>query len=235
MSLLHAEKVVVGYNSADTILKGVSIRADSGEIVAILGPNGAGKSTLLKAVAGQLAAREGSIRLKDEPLNGLKPREVAKRGVAYVPQEANVFPSMSIHENLEIGGYLAPSDVKRRIAEIYARFPMLAEKRREAARTLSGGQRQVLAVAIALMVAPQVMLLDEPSAGLSPVATRELFDTIRSIRDAGVAIVLVEQNALDALDLAERAYILTAGQNHIDGKASELAADADVRRAFLGG
>ncbi len=235
MSLLRAENVVAGYTSADTILKGVSIHADGGEIVAILGPNGAGKSTLLKAIAGQLTAREGTIRLKDTSLTGLKPREVAKRGVAYVPQEANVFPSMSIHENLEIGGYLAPRESRGRIAEIYGRFPMLAEKRKEAARTLSGGQRQVLAVAIALMVAPQLMLLDEPSAGLSPVATQELFKTIRNIRDAGVAVVLVEQNALDALDLAERAYILTAGRNHIDGKASELAADEDVRRAFLGG
>ncbi|MEM8728970.1 MAG: ABC transporter ATP-binding protein [Pseudomonadota bacterium] len=235
MSLLRVENVVAGYSSADTILKGVSIHADGGEIVAILGPNGAGKSTLLKAIAGQLAAREGSIRLKDDPLTGLKPREVAKHGVAYVPQEANVFPSMSIHENLEIGGYLAPSHIRERIAEIYGRFPMLAEKRKEAARSLSGGQRQVLAVAIALMVAPQLMLLDEPSAGLSPVATQELFGTIRNIRDAGVAVVLVEQNALDALDLSERAYILTAGRNHIDGKSSELAADGDVRRAFLGG
>jgi branched-chain amino acid transport system ATP-binding protein/neutral amino acid transport system ATP-binding protein len=235
MSLLRAENVVAGYTSADTILKGVSIHADGGEIVAILGPNGAGKSTLLKAIAGQLAAREGAILLGDAPLTGLKPREIARRGVAYVPQEANVFPGMSIHENLEIGGYLAPGETRARIAGIYERFPMLATKRREAARTLSGGQRQVLAVAIALMVAPQLMLLDEPSAGLSPVATQELFATIRSIRDAGVAVVLVEQNALDALDLAERAYILTAGRNHMDGKASDLAADADVRRAFLGG
>ena len=235
MTLLHAENVVAGYTSADTILKGVSVHAKGGEIVAILGPNGAGKSTLLKAIAGQLTPREGAIRLEDQTIAGLKPREVAKRGVAYVPQEANVFPSMSIHENLEIGGYLAPQDSRARMSEIYGRFPMLAEKRREAARTLSGGQRQVLAVAIALMVAPQVMLLDEPSAGLSPVATQELFETIRSIRDAGVAVVLVEQNALDALDLAERAYILTAGRNHIDGNAKELAADADVRRAFLGG
>lgn len=235
MSLLSAENVVAGYTNADTILKGVSMRADRGEIVAILGPNGAGKSTLLKAIAGQLKAREGSIQLNGEPLVGLKPREVAKLGVAYVPQEANVFPSMSIHENLEIGGYLAPSEIRGRMSDIYGRFPMLAEKRKDAARTLSGGQRQVLAVAIALMVAPDLMLLDEPSAGLSPVATQELFETIRSIRDAGVAVVLVEQNALDALDVAERAYILTAGQNHIDGKASELAADDDVRRAFLGG
>lgn len=235
MSLLAVENVVGGYTRADTILKGVSARADKGEIVAILGPNGAGKSTLLKAIAGQLTLREGGVTLGGKALTGLKPREIARHGVAYVPQEANVFPTMTIRENLEIGGYLDPAHTRARIDEMFDRFPMLAEKRREAARTLSGGQRQVLAVAIALMVAPVLMLLDEPSAGLSPVAAAGLFDTIRGIRDQGVTIVLVEQNALDALALADRAYILTAGQNHIEGVASELAADADVRKAFLGG
>ncbi len=235
MSLLSARDVVGGYTKADTILKGVSVTADAGEIVAILGPNGAGKSTLLKAIAGQLDVREGAVELNGTAINGLKPREIAQRGVAYVPQEANVFPSMTIRENLEIGGYLAPKHVAARMAEIFERFPMLAEKRREAARTLSGGQRQVLAVAVALMVAPSLMLLDEPSAGLSPVATAELFDTIRGIRDQGVAVVLVEQNALDALGLAERGYILAAGANHISGNAADLAADPDVRKAFLGG
>jgi branched-chain amino acid transport system ATP-binding protein/neutral amino acid transport system ATP-binding protein len=235
MSLLQVDSAVGGYSAADTILKGVSMHAAAGEIVAILGPNGAGKSTLLKAIAGQLDVREGAVMLGDDKLNGLRPREIAQRGVAYVPQESNVFPTMSIRENLEIGGYLAPKHVTERMDEMFRRFPMLADKKREAARTLSGGQRQVLAVAIALMVAPKLMLLDEPSAGLSPVATAELFDTIRGIRDAGVAVVLVEQNALDALGLAERAYILTAGANHVDGIASELAADPDVRRAFLGG
>jgi branched-chain amino acid transport system ATP-binding protein/neutral amino acid transport system ATP-binding protein len=235
MTLLAVENVVGGYTRADTILKGVSARADKGEIVAILGPNGAGKSTLLKAIAGQLTLREGGVTLEGKALTGLKPREIARHGVAYVPQEANVFPTLTIRENLEIGGYLAPAQTRARIDEMFDRFPMLAEKRREAARTLSGGQRQVLAVAIALMVAPVLMLLDEPSAGLSPVAASGLFDTIRGIRDQGVTIVLVEQNALDALALADRAYILTAGQNHIEGVASELAADADVRKAFLGG
>ncbi|MGP1355865.1 ABC transporter ATP-binding protein [Roseicyclus sp.] len=235
MSLLSVESVVGGYTRADTILKGVSARAEPGEIVAILGPNGAGKSTLLKAIAGQLNLREGAVTLDGQALTGLRPREIARHGVAYVPQEANVFPTMTIRENLEIGGYLDPAHTRARIDEMFERFPMLGEKRREAARTLSGGQRQVLAVAIALMVAPVLMLLDEPSAGLSPVAAAGLFETIRGIRDQGVTVVLVEQNALDALALADRAYILTAGQNHIEGVASELAADADVRKAFLGG
>jgi len=235
MNGLDVRDVVGGYGTADTILKGTSVHAAPGEIVAILGPNGAGKSTLLKAIAGQLNVRGGTITLDAVSLIGLKPREIAGRGVAYVPQENNVFPAMTVRENLEIGGFLAPAETASRIKEIYSRFPMLAEKRRDAARTLSGGQRQVLAVAIALMVAPRVVLLDEPSAGLSPVATEKLFTTIRGIRDSGVAVILVEQNALDALELAERAYILMAGQNHIEGQARELAADTEVRRVFLGG
>lgn len=235
MTLLQAEGVVGGYSSADMILKGVGLRAEAGEIVAILGPNGAGKSTMLKAIAGQLKVREGQILLGGENIAGMKPREIARRGVAYVPQESNVFPSMSVRENLEVGGYLAPREVAGRIDALFARFPILAEKRREAARTLSGGQRQILAMAIALMVAPRLLLLDEPSAGLSPVATDELFATIRTIRDQGVGIVLVEQNALEALELADRAYILAAGAIHTEGRAADLARDADVRRAFLGG
>ena len=235
MTLLKAEGVVGGYARADMILKGVSIHAGAGEIVALLGPNGAGKSTFLKAVAGQLKVREGTIRVDGAEVANLRPRQIAQRGVAYVPQEANVFPSMTVRENLEMGGYLAPRAAPARIAALFDRFPILAEKRREAARTLSGGQRQILAVAIAQMVEPKLLLLDEPSAGLSPVAAAELFATIRRVRDQGVGIVLVEQNALEALDLADRAYILAAGQNHIDGPAQTLARDADVRRAFLGG
>lgn len=235
MSLLAAEGVVGGYAASDMILKGVSATVAGGEVVAVLGPNGAGKSTLLKAIAGQLRVREGHIRIGGEEIAGLSPREIARRGVAYVPQEGNVFPTMTIRENLEIGGYLAPRETMARIEAIFARFPILAEKRREAARALSGGQRQILAVAMALMVEPRVLLLDEPSAGLSPVATQALFDTISTIRDSGVAVMLVEQNALEALELADRAYILAAGQNHTSGVASVLAADPDVRRAFLGG
>ncbi|MFN3937378.1 MAG: ABC transporter ATP-binding protein [Gemmobacter sp.] len=235
MTLLRTEGVVAGYSSADMILKGVSAEAGAGEIVAVLGPNGAGKSTLLKAIAGQLRLREGTISVGGARIDGMRPREIARLGVAYVPQEANVFPSMTIRENLEIGGFLAPREVARRIEVIFARFPILAEKRREPARALSGGQRQILAVAIALMVEPRLLLLDEPSAGLSPVATAELFATIRTIRESGVAVVLVEQNALEALDLADRAYILAAGRNHTDGAARTLAADPEIRRAFLGG
>jgi branched-chain amino acid transport system ATP-binding protein len=235
MSLLSCAGVVAGYSRADMILKGVSMEAASGEVVAILGPNGAGKSTLLKAIAGQLVVREGSVRVGDDSLAGLRPRAIARLGVAYVPQEANVFPSLTVRENLEMGGWVAPAETPARIGEMFARFPVLAEKRREAARTLSGGQRQILAMAIAMMVAPRLLLLDEPSAGLSPIAATQLFDTIREIAGTGVAVVLVEQNALDALDLADRAYILAAGLNHTTGTGAALAADPGIRRAFLGG
>jgi len=177
---------------------------------------------------------KGDVTLNGQPLTGLRPRQVADRGVAYVPQENNVFATMTVRENLEMGGYMTRANGDR-IDEILQRFPILAEKRREAARTLSGGQRQILAMAIALMVAPQLLLLDEPSAGLSPKAAGDLFDTIRTVAGDGVAVVLVEQNALEALGLCDRAYILSAGRNHTEGTGAALAADPDIRRTFLGG
>ena len=231
--MLQVSEVTGGYGRADQILKGVSAEATSGEIVAIVGPNGAGKSTLLKAIAGQLPVADGSISLNGTELMGQRPRQIALAGVSYVPQEANVFASMTVRENLEIGATLAPD--RSGVEPMLDRFPILREKRREQARTLSGGQRQILAMAIAMMTAPQLLLLDEPSAGLSPIAAAELFDTIREIAASGVAIVLVEQNALEALDLAHRAYILAAGANHRSGTGAELARDPDIRRTFLGG
>lgn len=232
--MLEARGVTGGYSRTDMILKDVSIRAAAGEIVAILGPNGAGKSTFLKAVAGQLPSIAGAITVDGAEIAGLRPRRIAERGVAYVPQEANVFATMTVRENLEMGGYIA-RDAAARIEEAFTRFPILAEKRRDAARTLSGGQRQILAMAIAMMVAPRLLLLDEPSAGLSPIAAAQLFATIREIAAGGVAVVLVEQNAMDALGLADRAYILAAGRNHTEGAGKDLAADPDIRRTFFGG
>jgi branched-chain amino acid transport system ATP-binding protein/neutral amino acid transport system ATP-binding protein len=229
-----ARNVTGGYSRTDQILKGVTVTAQAGEIVAILGPNGAGKSTLLKAATGILPSVDGEITLENKPLTGLRPRQVAERGVAYVPQESNVFATMTVRENLEMGGYITKGSAAR-VDEMLARFPILAEKRRDAARTLSGGQRQILAMAIAMMVSPRLLLLDEPSAGLSPKAASELFDTIREIAGQQVAIVLVEQNAMDALGLCDRAYILQAGQNHAEGTGATLAADPDIRRTFLGG
>ncbi len=227
--------VVAGYSTADHILKGVDFGVAPGEIVCVIGPNGAGKSTLLKAVAGLLAPSAGSITLLDRPVAGLPPPELARRGVAYVPQEHNVFPTMTVRENLEIGGYVDPRQVPRRMEEAMARFPVLGRKRKQAARTLSGGERQLLAMGMALMVAPVLLLLDEPSAGLSPKAAQELFAEIKAINSGGVAVALVEQNAMEALAIADRAYVLVDGRTAASGVASTLAADPEIRRVFLGG
>ena len=232
---LVAEGVVAGYAATDMILKGVSIRVEPGEIVSIIGPNGAGKSTFFKIVAGLLSAREGRVLFDGAEIHRLDARAVAQRGIAFVPQELNVFPSMSIQENLEMGGFMEPATMHSRIESIYQRFPELAEKRRHAARTLSGGQRQILAMATALMVDPRLLLLDEPSAGLSPAAAERLFETILAINRERVSIAMVEQNALEVLSISNRAYILVDGRNLRDGDASVLATDPDVRRAFLGG
>jgi branched-chain amino acid transport system ATP-binding protein/neutral amino acid transport system ATP-binding protein len=233
--LLTVEGVVAGYTAADEVLKGVSLSVAAGEIVSVIGPNGAGKSTLLKVIAGLLRPGRGSVRLADRPIHGRPPREISALGVAFVPQEQNVFPTMTVRENLEIGGFVDPRGSRARIDAIFARFPELAEKRRHAARTLSGGQRQILAMAMALMVEPTVLLLDEPSAGLAPQAADRLFETILGINREGVAIAVVEQNALQALSIARRGYILVDGRNSRSGSAAELAGDPEVRRIFLGG
>ena len=235
MGLLTVEGVVAGYSAADEILKGVDLTLDTGEIVSVIGPNGAGKSTLLKVIAGILTPHRGSVRLHGEPIGGKPPRAIAALGVAFVPQEQNVFPSLTVRENLEMGGFLDRVGSRARIDAILARFPVLAEKRRQAARTLSGGQRQVLAMAMALMVEPSVLLLDEPSAGLAPRAAAELFETITGIHRDGVAIAMVEQNAREALRLSHRGYILVDGRNSLTGPAADLALNPDVRRIFLGG
>ena len=234
-TLLAVDGVVAGYSAADEVLKGVDLRVDAGEIVAILGPNGAGKSTLVKTIAGLLTPSRGSIVLDGQAIAGHAPREISRRGVAYVPQEQNIFPTMSVRENLEMGGFVDPKGSARRIEQAFARFPMLAERRRVQARSLSGGERQVLAMAMALMVDPRLLLLDEPSVGLSPLAAQRLFDDIVAIHRAGVSIAMVEQNAREALTVADRAYILVDGRNHRDGAAAALAADPDIRRVFLGG
>ena len=233
--LLSADGLVAGYTATDEILKSVELSLEAGEIVSIIGPNGAGKSTLLKVIAGILAPSRGSVHLRGVPIHGRRPREISALGVAFVPQEQNVFPTMTVRENLEMGGYVDPHGSRAKIDAIFARFPTLAEKRRHAARTLSGGQRQILAMAMALMVEPAVLLLDEPSAGLAPAAAEKLFETIRAINQDGVSIAVVEQNALEALAIAHRGYIMVDGRNSRSGPAAELARDPDVRRVFLGG
>ncbi|HYM32460.1 MAG TPA: ABC transporter ATP-binding protein [Candidatus Cybelea sp.] len=234
MSLLDAQDIRAGYSAADSVLKGVGIEVDRGEIVCIIGPNGAGKSTLLKSLAGLLRISSGHIRFQDREIAGLPARRIAGLGLAFVPQEANVFGTLSVQENLEIGAYLESDRMRSRRDAVWGRFPELAAKRRHAARTLSGGQRQILAMAIALMSAPHLLLLDEPSAGLSPIASARLFATIGEINRDGVAICIVEQNALQALAISHRAYIMVDGRNSRSGPAAALAADPEVRRTFLG-
>src|SRR5471032_34770 len=235
MRLLDVADLRGGYAAADEIVKGTALHVDAGEIVALIGPNGAGKSTLLKLIAGLLRPSGGSVRFKDREIARLSAPEISRLGLSFVPQERNVFGTMSVAENLEMGGYLDGAHAKRRMAELYERFPMLGEKRRAAARTLSGGQRQILAMAIALMNAPDLLLLDEPTAGLSPRAAEELFGTILALNESDVAILMVEQNALEALAVSTRACVLVQGRVEREGRAGELDSDPTVRDLFLGG
>ncbi len=235
MGLLSVAGVVAGYSAADHILKGIDLHVDESEIVGIIGPNGAGKSTLLKTIAGLLRPSEGAITLDGASIAGLPPPDLARRGIAYVPQENNVFPTMTVRENLEMGGYVDPKQTPRRMEAAMERFPMLGRKRRQAARTLSGGERQILAMGMALMVAPILLLLDEPSAGLSPKAAQALFADIAAINREGLAVALVEQNANEALAISHRAYVLVDGRTAATGPAQTLAADPEIRRMFLGG
>jgi branched-chain amino acid transport system ATP-binding protein/neutral amino acid transport system ATP-binding protein len=234
MGVLSVVDLIVGYSPTDQILKGVDFALGAGEIVGVIGPNGAGKSTLLKAIAGLLRPSRGTIALDGEPIQGHAPRDICRRGLAYVPQENNIFPTMSVRENLEMGGYADPRGTRRRIDAVFARFDILARKRRHVARALSGGERQMLAMAMALMVDPSVLLLDEPSAGLSPIAAERLFESIQAINREGVSIAMVEQNAREALAISTRAYILVDGRNSRSGPAAQLAADPDIQRLFLG-
>ncbi len=234
MGSLSVAGLTVGYGPSDQILHGVDFALEDGEIVGVIGPNGAGKSTLFKAIAGLLKPSAGTIALNGDAIAGHAPRDICRLGLAYVPQEDNIFPSLTVRENLEMGGFAEPKAVSRRIEAVFSRFGALAEKRRRAARTLSGGERQMLAMAMALMVDPTVLLLDEPSAGLSPAAAERLFDSIVAINREGVSIAMVEQNAREALEIATRAYILVDGRNSRSGPAPALAADPDIRRLFLG-
>ncbi|HJQ55894.1 MAG TPA: ABC transporter ATP-binding protein [Vineibacter sp.] len=235
MSLLAVDGLRGGYVAADEIVHGASLAVAAGEIVSLIGPNGAGKSTLLKLIAGLLRPRAGRIVLGEQDIAGLPATAIGRLGLSFVPQERNVFGAMTVRENLEMGAYLEPAQARPRIEALFARFPVLADKRRALARTLSGGQRQMLAMAMALMTAPRLLLLDEPSAGLSPKAAEELFTTIVGLNGDGVAILMVEQNALEALTISARAYVLVLGQVAREGEARTLMADPSVRDLFLGG
>jgi branched-chain amino acid transport system ATP-binding protein len=234
VTLLVMADLKGGYGDAD-ILHGVSLEVDAGEIVVIVGPNGAGKSTALKAVFGLVKVRGGSIVFADENLTGRRPDQIVQAGISFVPQTENVFPSLSVEENLDMGAYLRDGDIKAQKEKVFTLFPPLKEKRRQAAGTLSGGQRQMVAMGRALMLDPRLLLVDEPTAGLSPLFMDQIFDILRAINRTGVAILMVEQNAKQALAIADRGYVLATGQNRHHGTGRELLDDPAVAEMFLGG
>jgi branched-chain amino acid transport system ATP-binding protein/neutral amino acid transport system ATP-binding protein len=233
--MLEATGLVAGYGAAEQILKGTSMRVEAGEIVSIIGPNGAGKSTFLKAVAGLLRVSGGSITVGGRDVTAADAIGRARAGLSFVPQENNVFGKLTVAENLSISGFLEPGETAARVEEMYARYPMLAEKRRALARTLSGGQRQILAMAMGLMAKPALMLLDEPTAGLSPRAADELFDAVIDLNRGGLPVLMVEQHAVEALRISHRGYVLVSGRNSVEGPGPALAEDPEIRRLFLGG
>ena len=231
--LLTVEGVSSGYGELE-IVHEVSIAVDAGEIVTIIGPNGAGKSTLLKAVAGVLPKFSGRVRLGADDVTRLSAPQMVAAGASFVPQTENVFPSLSIRENLEMGGYLRSSGVAERVAEVLAMFPELERRPGEQASNLSGGQRQALAIGRALMLDPALLMLDEPTAALSPVLRQEIFERIEAIRETGVAVLMVEQNAKEALSRSDRGYVLVAGRCVLEQAGPELVANPEVGRLFLG-
>ena len=234
MSLLAVERVSAGYEQME-ILHEVSIQVAAGEIVTLIGPNGAGKSTLMKTVFGLLRPRRGTVRLDGQDIAGLAPSALVRRGLSYVPQVDNVFPSLSVEENLEMGAVVRTDDIRPRLEEVLALFPNLAVKRRLKAGGLSGGERQMVAMARALMLDPRLLLLDEPSAGLSPVLVDAVFERIDAINQGGVAILLVEQSAREALRRSHRGYVLAGGQVRLEGPGPALLENEEVARLYLGG
>ena len=234
MSLLTGEALTGGYGGPD-ILRGCSVAVDAGEIAVVVGPNGAGKSTAMKALFGLLRLRAGTVRLDGEDITALAPQARARKGMGFVPQTENVFRSMTVQENLEMGAFIRDDDIVGTMDEVYRLFPVLGEKRRQAAGELSGGQRQQVAIGRALMNRPRVLMLDEPTAGVSPIVTQELFERIVDIAEGGVAVLIVEQNARAALELADTGFVLVQGRNRHTGAGSELLANPEIRRSFLGG
>ncbi len=233
-AMLELDDVHGGYGETE-ILHGVSLTVGAGEIVAIIGPNGAGKSTAMKAVFGLLRLTRGHVRLAGEDITNSAPDRVVRKGVCYVPQTANIFPTLTVEENLEMGAYVRTDDYRPRLAEIYRMFPPLRERRRQPAGTLSGGQRQMVAMGKALMLEPKILLLDEPTAGLSPKFRGEIFQIVKDINRAGTPILMVEQNAKQALSIAARGYILVDGSNRLEDSGKALLANKEVGAMFLGG
>ncbi|MFV0515469.1 MAG: ABC transporter ATP-binding protein [Jhaorihella sp.] len=232
---LIGDAMTGGYGKGPDILHECTVSVDRGEIAVIVGPNGAGKSTAMKAVFGMLDVRSGSVRLDGEDITALSPQDRVAKGMGFVPQNNNIFTSLSVEENLEMGAFIRRDDISGTMEQVYDLFPILREKRRQAAGELSGGQRQQVAVGRALMTRPKVLMLDEPTAGVSPIVMDELFDRIIEVARTGIPILMVEQNARQALEIADKGYVLVQGRNAYSGTGKELLADPEVRKSFLGG
>ena len=231
---LIGEEMTGGYGAVD-ILHGCTLAVNPGEIAVIVGPNGAGKSTAMKAVFGMLKLRAGHVKLQGEDITDLSPQDRVAKGMAFVPQTSNIFTSLTVEENLEMGAFLRQDDIRGTMAQVYDLFPILKDKRRQPAGELSGGQRQQVAVGRALMTQPKVLMLDEPTAGVSPIVMDELFDRIIEVARTGISILMVEQNARQALEIADKGFVLVQGSNGFTDTGRALLANPDVRRAFLGG
>jgi branched-chain amino acid transport system ATP-binding protein len=235
MSFLSATHMTGGYGAGPDILHDLELSVDKGEIAVIVGPNGAGKSTGMKAVFGMLNLREGAVMLDGQDITGLSPQERVHKGMGFVPQVRNIFPTMTVRENLEMGAFIRDDDFEPTIEQVYELFPAVYEKRNQNAGELSGGQRQQVAVGRALMTQPKLLMLDEPTAGVSPIVMDELFDRIIEVAKTGISILMVEQNARQALEIADKGYVLVQGRNAYTDTGEALLADPEVRRTFLGG